>query len=147
MEDDIYEGYFIPKGATIIPNQWAIHRDETMYPNPDIFNPDRWLNPKYPTFQAPLEQFPNLKRFSAFGFGRRICPGLETAERSLFIEIATIGWACEIGPKQSANGDHLLPPIYDYTPYANSAPKKFEFDVFARDGNKIQLLKKNSQTT
>src|SRR6266536_6099925 len=54
MKDDIYEGYHIPEGALVHGNQWAIHRDETLYPNPETFNPDRWLNPKYPTFKAPL---------------------------------------------------------------------------------------------
>lgn len=57
---------------------------------------DRWLNPEYPTFQAPLTKFPNLQRNAAFGFGRRICPGLALAERELFIEITMLMWACSV---------------------------------------------------
>ena len=38
IKDDLYEGYFIPKGAVLIPNQWAIFRDEQLYPDPDQFS-------------------------------------------------------------------------------------------------------------
>ena len=43
MQDDIYRGYFIPKGATVIQNVWAIFRDPDVYPDPETFNPDRFL--------------------------------------------------------------------------------------------------------
>jgi len=43
MQDDVYRGYFIPAGATIIQNVWAICRDPNVYPDPEAFNPDRFL--------------------------------------------------------------------------------------------------------
>ena len=43
MQDDVYRGYFIPRGATVIQNVWAISRDPSVYPDPDVFNPDRFL--------------------------------------------------------------------------------------------------------
>jgi len=43
MQDDIYRGYFIPAGATVIQNVWAICRDPSVYPNPEAFNPERFL--------------------------------------------------------------------------------------------------------
>ena len=43
MQDDFYRGYFIPKGATVIQNIWAIFRDPNIYPDPAAFNPDRFL--------------------------------------------------------------------------------------------------------
>ena len=43
MQDDVYRGYFIPRGATVIQNVWAISRDPNLYPNPEAFNPDRFL--------------------------------------------------------------------------------------------------------
>ena len=42
-QDDTYRGYFIPAGATVIQNIWVILRDPVIYPNPDAFNPDRFL--------------------------------------------------------------------------------------------------------
>ncbi|KIX00283.1 uncharacterized protein Z518_10422 [Rhinocladiella mackenziei CBS 650.93] len=89
-KDDVFEGYFIPKSAVIIPNQRAILRDEELYPDPDSFRPERWLKPGYPTYQEPLTTYPNLKRFAGFGHGRRICPGLEVTEKSLFLQVSSL---------------------------------------------------------
>ncbi|KAF7365045.1 O-methylsterigmatocystin oxidoreductase [Mycena venus] len=43
-EDDVYEGCYIPKGTMVLPNIWAMFHDESTYPNPDKFNPERFLN-------------------------------------------------------------------------------------------------------
>ncbi|KAF7374558.1 Cytochrome p450 [Mycena sanguinolenta] len=37
--DDIYDGYFIAKGTTVISNIWAMTRNESIYPEPERFNP------------------------------------------------------------------------------------------------------------
>ena len=42
-QDDMYRGYFIPAGATVIENIWAVFRDPDIYPDPEGFNPDRFL--------------------------------------------------------------------------------------------------------
>lgn len=47
--DDVYEGYFIPKGASVIGNIWAIHMDPARYPEPRAFRPERWYTPGKPT--------------------------------------------------------------------------------------------------
>ncbi|KAF7374531.1 O-methylsterigmatocystin oxidoreductase [Mycena sanguinolenta] len=41
--DDVYDGYFIPKGTVVIPNIWAMTRDESIYSEPERFNPDRFF--------------------------------------------------------------------------------------------------------
>ncbi|KAK5261393.1 hypothetical protein LTR40_002270 [Exophiala xenobiotica] len=43
-QDDEYDGMLIPKGTTVFLGVWAIHHDEKLYPNPEEFNPDRYLN-------------------------------------------------------------------------------------------------------
>ncbi|KAJ7147105.1 cytochrome P450 [Mycena crocata] len=43
-EDDIYEGYFIPKGTTIFTNIWAMSHDESIFPEADKFSPERYLD-------------------------------------------------------------------------------------------------------
>ena len=91
--DDYNDGFHLPMGAMVHGNQWAVKREVALYPDPETFNPGRWLDPEYPTYKPPLQQFPNLKRDNAFGWGRRVCVGLETAERSLGIMVATIVWS------------------------------------------------------
>jgi cytochrome P450 len=68
--DDVYEGHFIPTGTTVIANLWAIHRDESIYPNASKFDPQRFLND-----DGTL----NNLQFYSFGFGRRICVALKYA--------------------------------------------------------------------
>ena len=72
IKDDVYNGLFIPAGTVMHPNQWAIHREPELYPEPETYNPQRWLDPSFPTYKAPLSEYPNLHNYSNFGFGRRI---------------------------------------------------------------------------
>ena len=135
-KSDIYNGYYIPKDSLIHGNQWAIHRDAALYPDPETFLPERWLDSKYPTYKEPLSQYPNLQNFSAFGFGRRICPGLNIAERSLYIQVSMIAWACDIREKQGKK-----PPSYDYTSGFNVQPKWFDFELLPRKGREMVVQK------
>ncbi|KAJ7488270.1 cytochrome P450 [Mycena latifolia] len=80
-QDHIHEGYFLPKGSLIIANIWKLTHDPRVYPNPDVFNPERFL----PKDGKEPELDP---RELVFGFGRRICPGRALAEASVFIAIA-----------------------------------------------------------
>lgn len=120
-------------------------KDESLYPDAESYNPERWLSPKYPTFQAPLSQFPNIRRYTSFGFGRRICPGLIVAERSLFIETAMLMWACRVGKKYDDDGAVIAVPWYDYKPGVNTGPKGFQFVLNVRDKKKAQMLREACQ--
>ncbi|EUC65968.1 cytochrome P450 family protein, partial [Rhizoctonia solani AG-3 Rhs1AP] len=98
MDDDEYREYHIPKGSIVIGNTWAITRDKTIYPNPECFNPDRFLDPKVPP--AP-----------AFGYGRRICPGSHFADANLFLLISTLMYIFDIQRAVDANGQEIIPEI------------------------------------
>lgn len=118
-QDDTYQmpdgkRVFLRAGTAVHPVQWSIHREEKLYPDPEAFRPGRWLESEWPTFREPLDKFPNLQNYSAFGFGRRICPGMHIAERSLYILIARIAWSSSIQPRTDERGNPILPPEYDY---------------------------------
>jgi cytochrome P450 len=55
--------YCIPKGATVIGNVWAVGRDPEYFPDPEKFDPKKWL-----TAEGKLRD--DLKSYP-FGFGRR----------------------------------------------------------------------------
>lgn len=118
----------------------AIHRDPELYPDPEAFNPDRWLKPEYPTYREPLTKFPGLQNYSAFGFGRRICPGMNIAERSLNIFTSRVAWACRISRKKDSQGNEIIPPEYNYTTGFNTQPKPFPFDLQARSREKAEYV-------
>ncbi|KAI0259752.1 cytochrome P450 [Gloeopeniophorella convolvens] len=86
-QSDTYDGHFIPAGATIIGNTWAIFRDPKIFPEPDKFTPERWLSPDAP-------RFPD----QAFGFGRRECPGRYMARSSVWATISGILAAFDLVP-------------------------------------------------
>ena len=96
IQDDVYRGYFIPKGTPITGNVWAIHRNPREYPEPDRFRPER--------FYGGLERpYPNKQGHNAFGWGRRVCSGQPLAEQGLFLTVATLLWAFDIKPGLDKN--------------------------------------------
>jgi len=103
-EDDVYEGYHIPKGSIMIPNNWGVVRDPTNYAMPDEFRPERFLGPQ------PEEDPKNY----VFGYGRRECPGKYFADTSLFLMIATTLAVFDISPPVDAHGKAVLPKV-EYT--------------------------------
>ncbi|KAF9029997.1 cytochrome P450 [Hymenopellis radicata] len=79
LSDDVYEGYFIPGGATVMGNAWSILHDENTYHSAEAFNPDRFMGPN---------PEPDPSTMGAFGFSRRICPGRYVAVNSAYVAIA-----------------------------------------------------------
>uniref|UniRef100_A0A8C1IJE6 Cytochrome P450 2U1 n=1 Tax=Cyprinus carpio TaxID=7962 RepID=A0A8C1IJE6_CYPCA len=77
-----FRGYTIPKGTVIIPNLWSVHRDPTVWENPDDFNPGRFLD----------EQGKLLRKdcFIPFGIGRRVCMGEQLAKMELFLMFTSL---------------------------------------------------------
>jgi len=77
-EADICGGYYIPPKTTIYTNQWAMHMDPEEYPDPEVFRPERFLS-------APGKRLQRDPHKVTFGFGRRVCPGQQLAENTIFI--------------------------------------------------------------
>lgn len=131
IQDDEYKGYHIPAGSTVIGNHWAIHLDENVYKDPYTFNPDRWL------------EDPDLP-LAAFGFGRRVCTGQHIAKNSLFINVARILWAFDVGYKyELVNGEKRRCEVdpYAFTQGFNSRPVKFKASFKVRQGRDIVIRK------
>jgi cytochrome P450 len=61
----------------------AILHDPDVYPEPEVFNPDRFLNQ-----DGTLSDDPAL--LSVFGFGKRVCPGKHLVDATLFIFAVTV---------------------------------------------------------
>ncbi|KAI0042140.1 cytochrome P450 [Auriscalpium vulgare] len=94
-EDDIHEGYFIPKGTLVIPNVWSMLNDPAVYPDPKTFNPERFL-----TDDGQFKDGPGLT--GVFGGGKRICPGRFIVDNTLFISIAMVLSVCTVGRKDDS---------------------------------------------
>jgi hypothetical protein len=68
----------------------AITHDPDIYPEPDVFKPERFLNP-----DGTLRDDPTLA--SVFGFGKRVCPGKYFVDDTLFIVTSTVLSVFNIG--------------------------------------------------
>ena len=69
--------------ATIQSFRRGIFHDPSIYPEPDVFKPERFLNS-----DGNLRDDPVM--LSAFGFGKRICPGRHFVDATLFIFVASV---------------------------------------------------------
>ncbi|CAI6341877.1 unnamed protein product [Periconia digitata] len=103
-QDDTYGRYFIPAGTTVIMNVWAIHHDPDEYPNPDVFDPSRFLNNDFGASDASQDNASRRKTY-AFGAARRVCAGQSMAEKSLLLSMVKILWAFDIRPTEEGKLD------------------------------------------
>jgi len=101
LEDDYYEGYYIPAGATVLANIWAMSRDESVFKDAETFRPERYEG------EQPE---PDPTTF-VFGFGRRACVGLHFADASLYIAIVYILATFDISKAQDEHGQDIEPNI------------------------------------
>ncbi|GER28009.1 cytochrome P450 family protein [Striga asiatica] len=76
-------GYTIPSGARVFFNVWAIHRDPSLWDNPLDFCPDRFLDGTWDYSGNDFSYFP-------FGSGRRMCVGVDMAQRMFMFSLATL---------------------------------------------------------
>ncbi|KAI0063359.1 cytochrome P450 [Artomyces pyxidatus] len=131
-EDDVYNGYFIPKGATVLPNSWAILHDARAYPEPDTFRPERFLGA-----DGALRDDPRLS--AAFGFGRRICPGRHLVDTTLWVLVASVLSVFNIEKAKDEHGREI-PVECAYTDTLISHPMPFQYAVTPRHENAAALI-------
>ncbi|KAJ8593198.1 cytochrome P450 [Rhizopogon salebrosus TDB-379] len=115
-QDDVYEGFLIPKGSIILVNEWALSRDERFYPDALRFDPERHL-----TAEGELK---DDSLITVWGFGRRICPGRHFAELALWAAMVSILSTVHITKSKDSEGVDI-PVIPEYTGGLTSQPKPF----------------------
>jgi len=81
-------GYLVPAGSNVIVSPWVTHRDLRFFPQPDLFDPERW--------SAAREQAaPNFAYFP-FGGGPRVCIGNSFALMEAAILLAAVAQRFQI---------------------------------------------------
>ena len=109
-QDDFWNGYLIPRGSWVQGNVWAMHHNEREFPEPDRFNPLRFMNTE------DSRPFPGEKGYMTFGWGRRSCAGQYLAEQGTYLSVARLVWAYRIEPAvDKATGKEIPVDIFNYT--------------------------------
>ncbi|KAK9938214.1 hypothetical protein M0R45_014967 [Rubus argutus] len=95
-QDVKINGYNIKANTQVLVNVWAIGRDPKSYTNPEVYEPERFLN-------SGIDYKGNDFELIPFGGGRRICPGIQFAVAVKEIALANIvhkfDWALPHGTK------------------------------------------------
>ncbi|KAL2754153.1 hypothetical protein ACRALDRAFT_1041870 [Sodiomyces alcalophilus JCM 7366] len=139
-QDDMYEGYLIPKNAGVMNNVWAIHMDPNRHPDPRRFDPERYIDDRQSLGDAAANPDPTKRDQFTFGAGRRICPGIHVAERSLFLGISRILWAFKIEPAVGEDGKPILPDPDKLTQGFVCMPEEFPAKITPRSEDKANAV-------
>ncbi|OJJ00341.1 hypothetical protein ASPVEDRAFT_39786 [Aspergillus versicolor CBS 583.65] len=129
MEDDVCDGYHIPKGSIIMPNIWAFCHDPKDYKDPMSFNPERFLG------DTPERDPHSL----VFGFGRRICPGRILADSNIYLTISMSLAAFNIGRAVRDGKEVDIQPRF--SPGMISHPAPFEVGIKPRDSKYEEIVR------
>ncbi|KAF9531320.1 cytochrome P450 [Crepidotus variabilis] len=141
MEDDIYKGMFIPKGSLVFANIWAMMRDPNVYPDPDAFKPERFLDldgSGSGSVSKEEAKRMNPKNF-VFGFGRRTCPGKELVESSVWLVIVSLLTVFSLSKAKDDEGNEQELKI-EYENPIFRVPEEFGCDIRPRSERAVRLV-------
>ncbi|OCH90107.1 cytochrome P450 monooxygenase [Obba rivulosa] len=130
---DEYSGYDIPQGSLIIPNIWAMTQRTDVFPDPSTFRPERFMEPGGQVTDSidPANM--------VFGFGRRVCPGQDFADASIWLLIANMVATMDISRAQDTRGNDITPSA-SFTSGFVSHPKPFKCRISPRSASVIKLI-------
>jgi cytochrome P450 len=118
----------------------AIHRDPKLWKDPDAFDPSRYLDHSLSAADYINASNPFERDHFTYGAGRRVCPGVHVAERSLYINISRVLWGFNIRKKIGPNGK-LIEPTQTMVRGFMSVPELFECDIAPRSEGHAMLMR------
>ncbi|KAF8135168.1 CyP450 monooxygenase [Boletus edulis] len=128
---DVYKGYFVPKDTIVFANIWSMTHNETKYPDPMRFMPERFIGVDGQLTDDIGEQ--------QYGFGRRICVGKYLAEASVWIAMVSILAVFDAKKAKDEQGREI-DVVPEYTPGVIIHPKPYPFCITPRSPRAAQLV-------
>ncbi len=98
LRADSIAGVEVPKGSPVLIVPWALHRQPDLWPDPEVFDPTRFL-----------EQAPAKFTFVPFGVGPRACVGMQLARANVTAIAALLTSAFDLRALSGAL--HTLRPV------------------------------------
>ncbi|CUA68607.1 O-methylsterigmatocystin oxidoreductase [Rhizoctonia solani] len=132
-QEDEYRGYRIPANSTVRYNMYAITRDERMFPDPEKFIPERFDNSNPGPRPLKPQEF-------MFGVGRRICPGKDVVDASLYLVMANIIATMDINKPRDEAGSEYEPEI-KRTGHPINQVLPFKCLITPRSAHVLELIK------
>jgi cytochrome P450 len=128
-ESFYHEGLRIDKGAYLLPAVWWFLHDPEVYPDPESFDPERFLPPRN-------EPDPESE---AFGYGRRKCPGRFFADAGIYLNIVQTLAAFDISSAVGEDGKDIEVDVKP-GPGILTHLAKFDVQVKPRSARHVELI-------
>ncbi|XP_078576599.1 cytochrome P450 2U1-like [Branchiostoma floridae x Branchiostoma japonicum] len=122
--DTTLNGYNIPsEGYEILVNLWSVHMDPLLFPEPDTFQPERFLD--------EVGNFVPHEALIPFGVGHRMCLGEQLAKVELFMLFVSLMQRFTFRLPEGAPKPSML-GSFDMASFVNP-PLPFELCAFPRE--------------
>ncbi|KAG7862528.1 hypothetical protein KL919_001658 [Ogataea angusta] len=112
---------YIPEGTVVVMQPWSLHRDPTVFEQPEVFIPDRWLVDDEQKLKSMNRQM------MQFGSGSRMCLGLHIATCEIKLCVSNVISRYEVslvdGYDYEVNAQ--MKDIYTTIPRSGDMPLKF----------------------
>ncbi|KAJ5898140.1 Benzoate 4-monooxygenase cytochrome P450 [Penicillium tannophilum] len=100
IENMLYKDWVIPAGTPVSQSNYFVHMDPTLFPEPEKFDPERWV-------QA-AEKGEHLTRYIvSFTKGAKQCLGMNLAYAEIYMTLAHIVRRFELKPHKTTS-EHLI---------------------------------------
>ncbi|XP_054843083.1 cytochrome P450 1A1-like isoform X2 [Eublepharis macularius] len=119
-KDTTLNGYCIPQNTCIFVNMYQVNHDETLWMDPYVFKPERFLNENGELSKSLVE------KVMIFGMGIRKCLGEEVARNEIFVILTTVLQHLRL--ERPAEGQLDLTPVYGLS----MSPKPYQLQVVPR---------------
>jgi len=99
QHDTSIAGYGVPRGTRVLLSTFVTNRATNLYPDPDVFAPERWSG-----------LTPTMYEFPVFSAGPHACPGYWFGSNGVKIAVAAILMRCRIQWPPGARIDYRTQP-------------------------------------
>ncbi|KAH6985114.1 cytochrome P450 [Ilyonectria destructans] len=140
LADDEIDGFTIPAGTTIVLAVWSVNNDPKLFPDPRRFDPSRHDASLSLGEAAAAADFKHRDNWT-FGAGRRICPGIHVAERTLFLAVVRLLWAFQIDKARGPDGEQIQVDRDEVTQSIAARPVPFRCSIKPRSEKHIAIVK------
>lgn len=119
---------------------WALSHSQ--YEDADSYNPDRYLkHTGLASEYAASQDYENRDHYS-YGAGRRICPGIQLAERTQFRMLSAILWAFRIEHAvDERTGEEIPIDTEAFEDKLITGPKPFQVKFTPRSPKHVEIIK------
>jgi hypothetical protein len=135
-----------PTDSSVFCPAYNIHFNSELYPDPHVYNPDRYLDRPLPAMSYAGSPDYEKRDHYSYGAGRRICVGIHLAERTQWRLTARLLWAYSIKPEVDEKGNELEVDTDAYEDGLLVCPKPFKVRFVPRSEKHVEVIERDFES-